>query len=79
MKKLIEACKQQGIFEQHREYIRAWFQYIDQKNFSKKVEKQLLNEIKKYIKTRDKQNKNNIIEIIWNETGTEAWIKKIIF
>jgi len=75
MKKLIEEFTRRGIFEQHKDYIRDWLTYIDQQKFSKKLETQLLNEIRRYIETRDERIKEKIIEIIWNETGTEAWIK----
>jgi len=77
MKRLIEECTQRGIFEQHKDYIRDWLNYIDQQRFSAKLETQLLNEIKRYLKTRDEKIKKKIIEIIWNETNTEAWIKEI--
>ena len=76
MKKLIEECTQRGIFEQHRDYIRDWLAYVDQQKFSKKLETQLLTEIKRYVEKRDEKVKKKIIEIVWNETGTEAWIKK---
>lgn len=78
MKKLIEKCSQRGIFEEHREYIKDWLAYIDQQKFSKRLETQLLNEIKRYVKTRDKETKEKIIEIVWNEAGTEAWIKGVL-
>ena len=78
MKKLIKECKKQGIFEKNRDLIRAWLTYLDQKRFSKKVEKQMVAEIKRYLKTKDKTKGNiildYIIEIVWNETDTEAWI-----
>jgi hypothetical protein len=69
--------KEEGIFENHRLYIKAWLSYLDNKEFSVKVEKQMLAEIKRYLST--KKTKGNIIldyivEIIWNETDTEAWI-----
>lgn len=76
MKRLIEECTQRGIFEQHKDYIKDWLAYIDQQRFSTKLETQLLNEIRRYVETRDERIKKHIIEIIWNETGTEAWIKK---
>lgn len=70
--------KEQGIFEHHRLYIKAWLSYLDQKEFSIKLEKQMLNEIKRYLSTREKTKGNvildYIVEIIWNETDTEAWI-----
>ena len=70
--------KEEGIFEEHRLYIKAWLSYLDQKEFSVKVEKQMLSEIKRYLATRDKTKGNiildYIVEIIWNETDTEAWI-----
>ena len=75
MNKLIEECKQRGIFEEHRDYIRDWLRYIDQQKFSEKLETQLLNEIRRYVETRDERIKEKIIEIIWNATNTEAWIK----
>lgn len=75
MKKLIEKCTEQGIFEQHKDYIRDWLNYIDQQKFSRKLETQLLGEIKRYVKTKDEKYKKKIIEIIWNESGTGAWIK----
>ena len=74
MRRLIERFKEEGIFEQHRDYIRAWLTYLDQKRFSEKLEKQMLAEIKRYLKTRDKVILDYIIEVIWNETDTEAWI-----
>jgi len=76
MKRLIEECTQRGVFEQHREYIEKWLQYIDQQKFSQKLEKQLLDEISRYIETREQKHKDKIIEIIWNETGTEAYISR---
>ena len=76
MKRLIEDCTQRGVFEQHKDYIRDWLVYIDQQRFSAKLETQLLNEIRRYAETRDESIKKKIIEIIWNETGTRAWIKK---
>lgn len=70
--------KEEGIFEEHRLYIKAWLSYLDQKEFSKKVEKQMLSEIKRYLSTRSKTKGNiildYIVEIIWNATNTEAWI-----
>lgn len=75
MKKLITECTQRGVFEEHRDYIRDWLAYIDQQKFSAKLETQLLNEIKRYTETRDEKCKKRIIEIIWNATGTEAYIK----
>ena len=74
MKKLINEFKKRGIFEQHRDYIRAWFTYLDQKAFGEKLEKQILEEIKKYLSTKDRNVLDYIIEVIWNETDTEAWI-----
>ena len=76
MNKIIEECTVRGIFEEHRDYIRDWLQYIDQQRFSAKLETQLLNEIRRYVETRE--SKEKIIEIIWNETGTEAWIKNTL-
>ena len=70
--------KEEGIFEEHRLYIKAWLSYLDQKEFSKKLEKQMLSEIKRYLSTRSKTKGNiildYIVEIIWNATDTEAWI-----
>jgi len=76
MKRLIEECTTRGIFEQHRDYIRDWLVYVDQQKFSKKLETQLLTEIRRYVETRDEKVKKKIIKIIWNETGTEAYVKK---
>jgi len=66
--------KEEGIFEDHRLYIKAWLSYLDQKEFAEKLEKQMLNEIKRYLKTRDKLILDYIVEVVWNETDTEAWI-----
>ena len=74
MKKLIAEFKKRGIFEKHRDYIRAWLTYLDQKKFSEKSEEQILNEIKRYLATRDKKILDYIVEVVWNETDTEAWI-----
>ena len=74
MRRLIERFKEEGIFEEHREYIRAWLQFLDQQNFSKKLEKQMLAEIKRYLATRDRNILEHIVEVIWNQTNTEAWI-----
>ncbi|MBA7572375.1 hypothetical protein ES708_14155 [subsurface metagenome] len=74
MRKLIKECRKQGVFEKNRDLIRAWLTYLDQKRFSKKVEKQILAEIKRYLRTRDKVILDYIVEVIWNETDTEAWI-----
>ena len=74
MKKLINEFKKQKIFEQHRDYVRAWFTYLDQEAFSEELEKQILDEIKRYLATRDRKILDHIIEVIWNETNTEAWI-----
>ena len=74
MRRLIERFKEEGIFEQHRDYIKTWLTYLDQKRFSKKLEKQMLNEIKRYLRTRDKKILDYLIEVVWNETDTEAWI-----
>ena len=78
LRKIIKEFKKQGIFEEHRLYIKAWLSYLDQKEFSEKLEKQMLNEIKRYLKTRIKTKGNIIldylVEIIWNATDTEAWI-----
>jgi predicted house-cleaning noncanonical NTP pyrophosphatase (MazG superfamily) len=78
MKKVIEEFKKQGIFEHHRDYIRAWFTYLDQKAFSEKLQKKMLTEIKRYLATRDKKILDYIIEVVWNETDTEAWIIVIL-
>ena len=74
LRKIISEFKKRGIFEQHRDYIKAWFTYLDQKAFSEKLEKQILDEIKRYLATRDRSILDHIIEVIWNETDTEAWI-----
>jgi predicted house-cleaning noncanonical NTP pyrophosphatase (MazG superfamily) len=74
MKKLIKEFKERGIFEEHREYIKAWLSYLDQKEFSEKLEKQMLTEIKRYLSTRDKKILDYIVEVVWNATDTEAWI-----
>jgi len=74
MRRLIERFKKEGIFEQHRDYIKAWLTYLDQKRFSKELDNQMLNEIKRYLATRDKSILDHIIEVVWNETDTEAWI-----
>ena len=74
LRKIIKEFKKQGIFEEHRLYIKAWLSYLDQKEFSKKLEKQMLNEIKRYLATRDRKILDHIVEVIWNETDTEAWI-----
>ncbi|MBA7544944.1 hypothetical protein ES705_37306 [subsurface metagenome] len=74
MKRLIKECKKQGVFEKNRDLIKAWLTYLDQKRFSKKVEKQILTEIKRYLSTRDKTILDYIVEVVWNETDTEAWI-----
>ena len=70
--------KEEGIFEKNREYIRAWFTYLDEKEFAIRLEKKMLVEIKRYLAARTKTEGNiildYIIEIIWNETDTEAWI-----
>ena len=34
----------------------------------------MLNEIRRYLATRDKVILDYIIEVIWNETDSEAWI-----
>ena len=64
----------EGIFENHKDYIRAWLTNLDQKRFSKKLEKQMLNEISKYLKTKSNVHLDYIVEIVWNATDTEAWI-----
>lgn len=74
MKKLIKEFKKRGIFEKHRDYIRAWLTHLDQERFSEKVEKQMLSEVKRYLKTRDTVVLDYIVEIVWNESGSEAWI-----
>jgi len=78
MKKLIKECKKRGVFERNRDLIRAWLTYLDQKGFSGKLEKQMLGEIKRYLATKDKTKGNvildYIVEVVWNETDTEAWI-----
>lgn len=74
MKKIIKEMKKQGIFEEHRLYIKMWLSYLDQKEFNVKLEKQMLSEIKRYLKTRDSLILDYIVEVIWNETDTEAFI-----
>jgi len=74
MRKLIKECKKQGVFEKNRDLIRAWLTYLDQKRFSKKAEKQILAEIKRYLSTRDSKILDYIVEVVWNESDTEAWI-----
>ena len=74
LRKIIKRMKEEGIFEEHRLFIKAWLSYLDRKEFSIKLEKQMLNEIKRYLKTRDSAILDYIVEIIWNETDTEAWI-----
>lgn len=66
--------KEEGIFEKNREYIRAWFTYLDQKEFSERLEKEMLGEIKRYLITKDAKILDYIIEVIWNTSDTEAWI-----
>ena len=34
----------------------------------------MLGEIKRYLETRDSKILDYIVEVIWNETDTEAWI-----
>ena len=74
LRKIIKECKKQGIFEEHRLLIKAWLSYLDQKEFSEKLEKQMLEEIKRYLATRDNLILDYIVEVIWNATDTEAWI-----
>ena len=74
MQKVIAECKRQGIFKQHREYIKAWLKHMDELEFEKKVGDKILNEVKRYVETKNKTSKKKIIELIWNESGTEAWI-----
>lgn len=74
MRKIILEFKKQGIFENHRLYIKQWLSYLNQKEFNEKLEKQMLGEIKRYLATRDRKILEHIVEVIWNETGTEAWI-----
>ena len=74
MRKLIEEGKKHGIFEKHRDYIRAWLTYLDQKQFSEKLEHQMLDEIKRYLATKDRAILDHIVEVVWNESNTEAWI-----
>lgn len=74
MKKLIKEFKEEGIFEKHRDYISAWLSYLDQKEFEVKVEKEMLDEIKRYLSTKDEKILDHIVEVVWNETDTEAWI-----
>jgi len=78
LRKIIKKFKEEGIFENHRDYIRAWLSCLDQKEFSEELEKKMLGEIKRYLGARNKTEGNvildYIIEVIWNETDTEAWI-----
>lgn len=74
MKKIVGEFTERGIFEEHRKYIKAWFTYLDQKEFGERLEKQLINEIKRYLSTRDSNILDYMVKIIWNETDTEAWI-----
>lgn len=74
LKKIIKEFKKRGIFENHRLYIKMWLSYLNQKEFSEKSKRQMLGEIKRYLATRDNKCKDKIIEVIWNETDTEAWI-----
>ena len=64
MRRLIKKFKQEGIFENHRDFIRAWLTHLDQKRFSEKVEKQMLEEIKRYLATRDKKILDYIVEVV---------------
>ena len=66
--------KEEGIFEKNREYIRAWFTYLDQKEFSERLEKEMLGEIKRYLVTKDAKILDYIVEVIWNASDTEAWV-----
>ena len=66
--------KEENIFEDHRIFIKSWLSYLDQKEFSIKLEKQILDEIKRYLATKDNNILDHIVEIIWNKTDTEAWI-----
>lgn len=74
MKKIVKEFKKQGIFEHHRDYIRAWLTYLDQKAFSEELEKKMLAEIKRYLATGDRKILDYVIEVVWNEADTEAWI-----
>ena len=74
LRKIIKRFKEEGIFERNRDLIKAWLSYLDQKEFSAKLEKQILGEIKRYLETRDSKIKDYIVEVVWNETDTEAWI-----
>ncbi len=74
MRKLIKEFKKRGIFEKHRDYIKAWLSYLAEEEFSEGLEKQMLTEIKRYLATRDKKILDYIVEVVWNGTGTEAWI-----
>ena len=74
LRKIIKEFKKQGIFEEHKLYIKAWLLYLDQKEFSEKLEKQMIEEIKRYLKTRSNVHLDYLVEIIWNATDTEAWI-----
>jgi len=74
LRKIIKRMKEEGIFEDHRLYIQAWFSYLDQKEFSEKLEGQMLDEIKLYLSTRSNVHLDYLVEVVWNETDTEAWI-----
>jgi len=79
LRKITKRLKEEGFFEteEYRLYIKAWLSYLDQKEFSEKLEKQMLEEIKRYLKTRSNIHLDYIVEIIWNATDTEAWIMVI--
>lgn len=47
--KIIEEAKERNIFEKNKDKIEAYFTYLDQKIFAKRLDKQMIEEINRFM------------------------------
>lgn len=73
--------KERGLHIRYKEEIKAWFVYLDQKRFGKKLEKQMLGEIDRFMAT--KESTKDLIDRVFGKTEwviefleEETWLKK---
>ena len=66
----------QGLDKKYKEEIEAWFIYLDQQEFGKRLEKQMLEEIERYMST--KKTTEEIVDEIFKEPKWEIEFVKNI-
>ena len=71
--KVISEFLKRGLQNKYKDEIEAWFIYLDQQRFGKKLEKQMMEEIERYLAT-----KKSIDEIVVYSFNKPDWEKIFI-